>query len=96
MLSNLTKGLFFFFFTILKFFQKAIEKNEQIIKDKRSSNQAIDSEYHLSAQKEEEIKQAFEKIKKETGIHDSKENESKELLSAFVTLFQKVLEDKNR
>ncbi len=52
----------------------------------------------LSNQKEEEIKKAFERIKKETGIYKSKESggnesmdkESKELLSVFVNLYQKV------
>ena len=53
------------------------------------SNKAIDNEYLLSAQKEEEIKNAFERIKKETGINKSKEDETKELLNVFIGLYQK-------
>lgn len=53
----------------------------------------IDNEYSLSSQKEKEIKEAFKKIKKETGIKESKEKESKELLNVFVTLYQKVFFD---
>lgn len=49
----------------------------------------IDNEYQLSAQKEEEIKKAFERIKKETGINESKDKESKELLNVFINLYQK-------
>jgi hypothetical protein len=47
----------------------------------------IDKEYMLSAAKEKEIKEAFERIKKETGINEKKENESKELLSVFISLY---------
>lgn len=49
----------------------------------------IDNEYMLSAKKEEEIKTAFEKIKKETGINEVKEKESRELLNVFINLYQK-------
>ena len=49
----------------------------------------IDNEYMLSAQKEQEIKDAFERIKKETGINGNKDKESKELLSVFINLYQK-------
>ena len=35
----------------------------------------IDNEYQLSAQKEEEIKKAFERIKKETGINEEKDKD---------------------
>ena len=41
----------------------------------------------LSAKKEEEIKTAFERIKKETGINEVKEKESKELLNVFINLY---------
>ena len=51
------------------------------------SNKVIDNEYNLSARKEEEIKKAFEKIKKETGINEPKEKESKELLNVFIGLY---------
>ena len=54
------------------------------------SNNAIDHEYMLSAQKEEEIKKAFERIKKETGINTTKEDETKELLNVFINLYDKV------
>jgi hypothetical protein len=47
----------------------------------------IDNEYNQSAQKEKEIKEAFERIKKETGINGNKDKESKELLSVFITLY---------
>jgi len=50
-------------------------------------NAAIDNEYMLSAQKEEEIKKAFERIKKETGINETKEKETKELLNVFISLY---------
>lgn len=43
-------------------------------------NEDIDNEYKLSAEKEEEIKNAFERIKKETGINSSKEEETQKLL----------------
>lgn len=54
----------------------------------------IDNEYQLSAQKEEEIKKAFERIKKETGIKsvddaEMRSNESKKLLEVFINLYQK-------
>ena len=49
----------------------------------------IDNEYQLSAQKEEEIKKAFERIKKETGINEEKDKESKELLNVFINLYSK-------
>lgn len=49
----------------------------------------IDNEYMLSAKKEEEIKKAFERIKKETGINETKDKESKELLNVFINLYQK-------
>lgn len=43
----------------------------------------------LSASKEQEIKDAFERIKQETGIHDKKkERESKQLLTVFIELYQ--------
>lgn len=44
----------------------------------------------LSAKKEEEIKSAFERLKKETGVNASKEEESKKVLEAFIELYQKV------
>lgn len=56
----------------------------EIIKEKTASNAMIDQEYMLSAQKETEIKEAFERIKKETGINGHKDKESKELLSVFI------------
>ena len=43
----------------------------------------------LSAKREKEIQEAFERIKKETGINETKENEAKELLNVFITLYQK-------
>lgn len=43
----------------------------------------------MSAQKEEEIKKAFERIKKETGINEEKDKESKELLNVFINLYSK-------
>ena len=46
----------------------------------------MENEYQLSAKKEEEIKEAFNKIKEETGI-----NEPEELLSLFKFLSEKVL-----
>ena len=43
----------------------------------------------LSASKEQEIKDAFERIKQETGIYDKKkERESKQLLTVFIELYQ--------
>jgi hypothetical protein len=41
----------------------------------------------VSAKKEQEIKEAFERIKKETGINETKEKESKELLNVFINLY---------
>jgi predicted nucleic acid-binding Zn-ribbon protein len=46
----------------------------------------MEAEYNRSAKKEEEIKNAFEKIKEEIGIH-----EPKELLNVFNTLHQKTV-----
>lgn len=66
---------------------KEIKKNQEIIAEKMASNQAIDDEYEQSAKKEEEIKAAFEKIKKETGINETKEKETKELLNVFINLY---------
>lgn len=53
------------------------------------SNANIDNEYQVSAKKEEEIKKAFDKIKKVTNINESKDKESKELLNVFINLYQK-------
>lgn len=50
-------------------------------------NEDIDNEYKLSAEKEEEIKNAFERIKKETGINSSKEEETQKLLQVFIDLY---------
>jgi hypothetical protein len=50
---------------------------------------SIEQEHRLSQQREQEIQEAFERIKKETGITESKENEAKEILNVFVTLYQK-------
>ena len=76
----------------------AIKKNQELIKQKMAANAAfnlfsnfsIDNEYMLSAKKEEEIKSAFERLKQETGVTASKEEESKKVLEAFVELYQKV------
>ena len=46
----------------------AIKKNEEIIKKKQELNKAIEDEYKLSAQKEEEIKEAFEKLKEKVKV----------------------------
>jgi len=46
----------------------------------------MENEYNLSAKKEEEIKNAFERIKEETGIH-----QPKELLTVFNSLHQKTV-----
>ncbi|KRX11156.1 hypothetical protein PPERSA_10923 [Pseudocohnilembus persalinus] len=79
---------------VLENLEKQISKNKEIIAEKIKANAMIDNEYQLSAQKEEEIKKAFERIKKETGIksiEDSsmRQNESKKLLEVFITLYQK-------
>lgn len=74
---------------MLENLEKQIQKNQEIIKEKTASNAMIDNEYMLSAQKEQEIKDAFERIKKETGINGNKDKESKELLSVFINLYQK-------
>ncbi|CAD8168767.1 unnamed protein product [Paramecium octaurelia] len=69
--------------------EKQIAENQEIIRQKSASNAQIDKEYMLSASKEQEIKDAFERIKQETGIHDKKkERESKQLLTVFIELYQ--------
>ncbi|KAM3140377.1 hypothetical protein pb186bvf_007537 [Paramecium bursaria] len=74
---------------ILKKLEDQIQHNQEIIKQKTASNAQIDKEYMLSASKELEIKEAFERIKQETGIHDKKkERESKQLLTVFIELYQ--------
>ena len=72
---------------MLENLEKQIAKNQEIIKEKIASNAMIDNEYQLSAQKEEEIKKAFERIKRETGINETKDKESKELLNVFINLY---------
>lgn len=74
---------------MLEKLEKEIEQNEEIIKQKMESNANIDNEYQVSAKKEEEIKKAFDKIKKVTNINESKDKESKELLNVFINLYQK-------
>ncbi|KAL4455296.1 hypothetical protein ABPG74_012448 [Tetrahymena malaccensis] len=74
---------------VLENLEKQIQRNQEIIAEKKASNEMIDNEYMLSAKKEEEIKKAFERIKKETGINETKDKESKELLNVFINLYQK-------
>jgi len=64
--------------------EREIQVNQQIIDEKKANNEAINKEYTHSAQKEEEIKTAFDRIKSETGI-----NECEELLPLFVNLHEK-------
>lgn len=64
--------------------EREIQINQQIIDEKKANNEAINKEYTHSAQKEEEIKTAFDRIKSETGI-----NECEELLPLFVNLHEK-------
>lgn len=64
--------------------EKEIQINQQIIDEKKANNEAINQEYQHSAKKELEIKDAFERIKQETGI-----NECEELLPLFVNLHEK-------
>jgi len=62
----------------LEALEKAIQQNQALIEEKMESNKMMETEYNLSAKKEAEIKEAFERIKAETGI-----NEPKELLIVF-------------
>jgi DNA polymerase III alpha subunit (gram-positive type) len=64
--------------------EREIQINQQIIDEKKANNEAINQEYQHSAKKELEIKEAFERIKQETGI-----NECEELLPLFVNLHEK-------
>ncbi|EGR31553.1 hypothetical protein IMG5_107730 [Ichthyophthirius multifiliis] len=74
---------------VLENLEKQIQKNLEIIEEKKKNNKIIETEYMVSAKKEQEIKEAFERIKKETGINETKEKESKELLNVFINLYQK-------
>ena len=48
--------------------EKTIKNNEEIIRKKQELNKAIEDEYRLSAAKEEEIKEAFEKLKEKVKV----------------------------
>lgn len=57
----------------LKRLKDEIVENERIIKEKTMNNEAIRKEYKQSSEKELQIKEAFERISKETGIKDCKD-----------------------
>ena len=58
--------------------------NSEAIKAKNESNKKLDEGYQQSAEKEKQIKSAFEKITKETGI-----KECKELVNVFQSFNEK-------
>lgn len=68
----------------LKKKREELLQNSKIIKEKKKNNEDIMKEYKQSSEKEQQIKQAFDKISKETGIKDCKE-----LLEAFKELHLK-------
>lgn len=62
----------------------AIAKNKKKIEEKEKANAMMEKEYSLSAKKEEEIKNAFERIMEKTGI-----KKPEDLLIVFNTLYEK-------
>lgn len=64
--------------------EKEIRKNQEYIRRKTLENDQISRDYQESAKKELEIREAFEKIRKETGI-----NSFEELLPLFQNLHNK-------
>lgn len=64
--------------------EKEIRKNQEYIRRKTLENDQISKDYQESAKKELEIREAFEKIRKETGI-----NSFEDLLPLFQNLHNK-------
>jgi len=69
--------------------EREVEQNESNIELKKEENFRIDQEYKKSLEKEQEIRRCFERLKKEVGCSDAAD--SKDLLSAFLSLYQKNL-----
>jgi len=48
-------------------------KNQRKLEEKLKNNEIMENEYNISAKKEEEIRIAFETIKKGIGVHKPQE-----------------------
>ena len=75
---------------VIKMAYKQIRKNQEYIRKKTLENDQINKDYQESAKKELEIREAFEKIRKETGI-----NSFDELLPLFQNLHNKNKNHRN-
>ncbi len=51
----------------------AMIKNKRKLEEKLKNNEIMENEYNISAKKEEEIRIAFETIKKGIGVHENRE-----------------------